>query len=110
MLTKKKVELRKSRDNGRWENVWTNNLNRGQFSSLIYAALNCQFPAASSADSLIGQGMIAAWTQSKPGMMDGLGIQQLGSAGVKESLNWAESLAQLACNFHKSQSPRTVCI
>lgn len=51
--------------------------------SLIYAALNCQFPGASSADSLIEEGMITAWTQSKPEMMDGLGIQQLGSAGVK---------------------------
>lgn len=55
--------------------------------------------------------MIAAWTQSKPEMMDGLGIQQSGSAGVKESFPaWAESLVQLVCNFHKSQSPRSVCI
>lgn len=37
----------------------------------------------------------------EPEMMDGVGIQQLGSACVKETSSaWAESLAQLVYNCH----------
>lgn len=61
---------------------------------MIYAAVNCQFPEASSACSLIGEGMIYASTRIEPGMMDGMAIKQLCSVRVKEtSLAWPESLA-----------------
>lgn len=47
----------------------------------------------------------------EPEMMDAVGIQQLGSACVKETSSaGAESLAQLVCNFHKGQSPCSECI